>query len=410
MKQIQEAIRSCLPNTVRLRRALHQCPELEFEEIQTTAAIRQELARLGIHRILEIASLPTATVALIGDPAKPCLALRADIDALPITEATGVQYASMNPGRMHACGHDGHAAGLLGAAAILKDLESELPVCVKLIFQPAEEPGAGGGAEKLVEAGVLDGRIGPKVEAIFGLHGWPGLPVGTVATRPGPLMAATDTFIVTFRGRGAHGAFPHLGRDPIVAAAEGILTLQQIISREISPVEPALITVGQIAAGTAINIIPELAVFRGTLRTLTPGTRLYIKAALARRMQGIATAHDLQSEVQWEQGYPATDNTPALADYVAAIAKREIGPNAFILAAAPSMGGEDFGYYIEKVPGCFFLVGLRPADGPDIPGLHHPQFNYNDDALPTAIRMFVGLVMNYPAMLIARFPAGATVR
>src|SRR5205807_8276819 len=232
----------------------HQIPELGFQEYKTAQAIRAELKRLGIAFTEGVEGAATATIAWIGDVTKPCIALRADIDALPIAERTGLDYASTHPGLMHACGHDGHTATLLGVAAILKSIEPKLPVCVKFVWQPAEEGGGGGG--RLVEAGVLDGRIGPRVTAIFGLHGWPGLKVGLVATKPGPLLAATDNFIATFIGRGCHGAFPHLGRDPIVTACEAVLNVQQAVTRDMDPVDPAVVTVGLFNAGTAVNIIP----------------------------------------------------------------------------------------------------------------------------------------------------------
>ena len=198
-----------MPAIASFRHRLHRIPELAFEEFKTADAIRAELDQLGIAYTAGVKNAQTATIALIGDLDKPCIALRADIDALPIDERTGVAYRTTHPGRMHACGHDGHIATLIGVASILKSTADTLRVCVKLIWQPAEE--GGGGAEKLVDAGVLDGRLGPKVDAIFGLHGWPGLPVGTVATKPGALLAATDNFIATFVGKGCHGAYPHLG-------------------------------------------------------------------------------------------------------------------------------------------------------------------------------------------------------
>src|SRR5438105_9496372 len=205
------SIESLMQHVVGLRHMLHRIPELGYEEYKTAAAIRAELDILGIAHVDGMPDAPTATVAWLGDAGKPCVALRADIDALPIAEKTGLPYASTHEGTMHACGHDGHTATLIGVAALLKAMEHELPVCVKLLWQPAEEGGAGAG--RLVAAGVLDGRLGPKVRAIFGLHGWPGLPVGTVATKAGELLAATDNFAATFVGRGCHGAFPHLGLD-----------------------------------------------------------------------------------------------------------------------------------------------------------------------------------------------------
>src|SRR5688572_484840 len=265
--KLAECITRQLPHTTDLRHRLHRIPELAFEEHKTAQTIRTELDHLNIPYVAGVAGAETATIAWIGDTRKPCVALRADIDALPIDEQTGCEYCSTHPGCMHACGHDGHSATLFGTLAILNAMADELGVCVKFLWQPAEE--GGGGAQKLVEAGVLDGRIGPKVTAIFGLHGWPALKVGTIATKPGPLLAATDNFHATFRGRGCHGAYPHLGADPIVAACEAVLSVQQFVSRETDPTDSCVVTVGKVVAGTAVNVIPDSARIETTVRTLT---------------------------------------------------------------------------------------------------------------------------------------------
>jgi amidohydrolase len=392
---VDSIIQQHLPAVVDLRHRLHQIPELGYEEVKTAAAIRAELDRLGIAHVEGLSRAPTATVAWIGEAGKPCVALRADIDALPIVERTGLPYASTRAGMMHACGHDGHAATLVGVASALKVLheQGQLPVCVKLIFQPAEE--GGGGADRLVAAGVLDGRVGPKVQAIFGLHGWPGLKVGCVATRPGPLLAATDNFTVTFTGRGSHGAYPHLGRDPIVAAAEAIVNLQQVASRDFDPTEPVIVTVGQISAGTAVNIIPDIAAFHGTARTLTEPARKLVRAAIERRCAGIGAANDCRLSFEWVEGYPPTTNDPAMADHVGRVARQVVGPDRFILVARPSLGGEDFAYYLQKVPGCFFLIGVEPLDQQSYPGLHSDRYDFTDAALAVGMRMFLSLVTSY---------------
>src|ERR1700722_629267 len=275
-----------------------------YEEHKTAAMVRAELDHLGLPHVDGVPAAPTATVVTIGDERKPCIALRADIDALPIEEKTGLPYSSTHPGRMHACGHDGHTATLAGVAAVIKSIQNDLPVCVKLIWQPAEESGAG--AQRLIQAGVLDGRLGPKVSAIFGLHGWPGLPVGTVATKPGPLLAATDNYRLTFVGRGCHGAFPHLGIDPIVPAAEAVLNLQQLVSRDIDPTEPVALTVGILRAGTAVNIIPDTASFEGTVRTLSDQARKLVRPRIERRCAGIAQAAGCQLKFTFIDGYPPT--------------------------------------------------------------------------------------------------------
>jgi amidohydrolase len=377
------------------RHCLHQIPELLFEEHKTAAAIRGELDRLGIEYVAGVENAPTATVALLGDPRKPCVALRADIDGLPILEKTGAAYSSTHPGRMHACGHDGHSAILMGVATVLKPIADELNVCVKLIWQPAEE--GGGGAERLVQAGVLDGRILPPVQAIFGLHGWPGLKLGTVATKAGVLLAATDVFKATFIGRGSHAAYPHLGRDPIVTACEAVLNLQQFVSREYDPTESAVVTVGMIHAGTATNVIPEQAVIEGTARTLTTEGRLQIAKSIERRCAGIAAANDCKLKFDWEPGYPATVNDPEMADYVAAVAKSALGSSRFVPVSRPSMGGEDFAYYLEKIPGCYFLLGMEPGNRTDYPSLHSDRYDFTDAAVPVGMRMFVELVQRYTA-------------
>jgi amidohydrolase len=382
-----------LPLAIELRHRLHQIPELRYEEIQTAATIRAELDRLNIKHIDGVAGAPTATIATIGEASRGCIALRADIDGLPINEATGLPYASTHPGRMHACGHDGHSANLVGVASMLKSLESKLPVCVKLIWQPAEEGGAG--AEKLVQAGVLDGRLGPKVEAIFGLHGWPGLKVGLVSTKPGPILAATDSFTVQFRGRGCHGAYPHLGRDPIVAMAEAIINLQQVVSRDIDPTDSAVVTVGIVNGGSAINVIPDLVQFSGTARSLHSGMRKKLRESMERRCSGIAQAHDCELMFTWEEGYPPTTNDPAMAEYVIKVARQTLGDQNFIPVNRPSMGGEDFAYYLEKIPGCFFFVGVEPLNTNGYPPLHSDRFDFTDSALPIAMRMFGEIVMNW---------------
>jgi amidohydrolase len=388
------AIDSVLPRAIDFRHRLHRIPEIGYEEFKTAAAIRAELDALGVEHVDGVPDAPTATVAWFGDESKPCVALRADIDALPIAEQTGLPYASTHPGMMHACGHDGHSATLVATAAVLKEMVAELPVCVKLMWQPAEE--GGGGAERLVEAGVLDGRLGPKVRAVFGLHGWPGLPVGVVATKPGALLAATDTFQATFVGRGCHGAFPHLGRDPIVAAAEAVLSLQQFVSREMDPTDSAVVTVGKFNAGTATNVIPDTATIEGTARTLTPETRKQIAAAVERRCGGIADANDCSIRFEWVPGYPPTVNDPAMADYVAMVAKATVGPEHYFSVPRASMGGEDFAYYLEQVPGCFFLVGVVPPGKPHYPPLHSDRYDFTDAAVAVGVRMFVELVRGFP--------------
>jgi amidohydrolase len=381
-----------LAEAIRLRHALHRIPETAYEEFKTAALIREELSRLDIAFTADLAACPTATVAHIGNPALPCVALRADIDALPITENTGLPYASTHPGQMHACGHDGHTATLLGVAAALKAVEKSLPVCVKLFWQPAEEGGAG--AKRLIDAGLLDGRLGPKPRAVFGLHGWPGLPVGKVSTKPGALLAATDSFEIDFLGSGTHAAYPHAGRDPIVVAAEAVINLQQVVSRDTDPTESIVVTVGQFHAGTASNVIPDQASIIGTVRTLGEAQRLRARELIERRCRGISSAAGCQVEIDWIDGYPATINDPAAAAFVTSLAKEAFGNDSFVPAARPSMGGEDFAFYLERIPGCFFFIGTCPIATTQYPPLHSDRYDFTDAAMEVGIRMFLEIVAN----------------
>jgi amidohydrolase len=388
MMDLAPLVQRHLTDAIALRHRLHQVPELGYEEVKTAELIRAELDRLGIDHTDGVDQAPTATVALIGDPSRPCMALRADIDALPIAERTGLPYASQHPGRMHACGHDGHAAILCATAAVLMEVADTLAVCVKLIWQPAEE--GGGGGEKLVKAGVLDGRLGPKV------HGWPGLKVGMVSTKPGALLAATDTFTCEFRGKGCHAAFPHWGCDPIVTACQAVVDLQQVVSRELDPTEPAVVTVGVIRAGTATNVIPDIARIEGTARTLSESARRTVQRAIGRRVQGIAGANGCTVDFTWHEGYPPTVNDPAMVDWVATAARSALGDAYYLPAARPSMGGEDFAYYLQKIPGCFFLIGVQPDHADAYPSLHSDRFDFTDAAMQTGITMMTQLAAGWP--------------
>lgn len=384
-----------LKQATRVRRELHRVPELGYEETQTADIIRQELRRLHIDFAAGPASAPTATVAVLGDSRKPCVMLRADIDALPITEASGVEWTSGRSGVMHACGHDGHTANLLGVAATLRDEAANLPVCVKLIWQPAEE--GGGGGERLVQAGILNEttELGPKVAAAFGLHGWPLLPLGVIATKPGPLLAATDTFHLIFRGKGGHAAMPHHSFDPVATAAEAVMSLQQFVSRELDPTDPAVLSVAQFHAGTAHNVIPDNAEIEGTARTLSPEARVQIREAMERRARGIAEAGRCDLQFNWIPGYPPTVNDAAMTEYATRVSRDVVGAERFIPLARPTMGGEDFAYYLEKVPGCFFFLGMCPPGRDEYPPLHTDRFDFVDDAMSTGIEVMCELVRHF---------------
>jgi amidohydrolase len=380
---------------VDIRHDLHRHPELGYQETYTSSVIQKELSRLSIEFTTGHAG-GTGIVALIPGSAAPsqrCVALRADMDALPITETTNLPYASTKPGLMHACGHDGHTAVLLGTAAILKENTHRFPGTVKLLFQPAEEGGCG--AEKMTKEGLLDN---PKVDAIFGLHGWPGLKVGMVATRPGPLLAAVDGFTITVTGRGGHAAAPQDCIDPIPAAAAIVQALQIIISRETDPSDAAVLSITQFNAGTTFNVIPDKAELNGTIRALSKARHNAIVAALERISRGIAAAHRCEIKFTYYGTTPVTTNTPELADFVRDTAIRALGgggEHAFVWAPKPAMWGEDFAFYLEKIPGCFFVLGVQPHDRDSYPMLHNPNYDFTDDAVPVGIRMMTELAIGY---------------
>lgn len=395
---ISRTIMADLPRLTDLRRELHKNPELSNREHQTAARIEHELRDIGLEIQAGLASQGTGVIAYL--PATTAtgetIALRADIDALPITEATGKPYASANPGVMHACGHDGHTAILLGVARALASLE-ERPNNVLLIFQPAEEDG--GGAEVMCEQGVLRGAagggLGEPVTRIFGLHGWPRMPLGHVGTRPGPLMASTDDFDVRIVGRGGHAAMPHLATDPIVAASAVVTALQTLASRSVNPCDAGVVTVGRFEAGTANNIIPDSARLVGTIRALTDETRAILGERFRTVVESTAAAHGCTAQIDWQPGYPVTRNDDACAAHVLGVARRTLGEGAVEVVPEASMGGEDFSYYGHHVPACFFLLGLAPRGiGVDsLPLLHQPGFDFNDDALAIGVRIMCELAL-----------------
>ncbi len=392
-----------LPRAVETRRDLHRHPELSHQESRTSRLVQDRLRELGIpfRAGLGGPERGTGTGVLGFLPATespesaPTVALRADMDALPIEERTGRDYASRTPGVMHACGHDGHTAILLAAAEALAKLPHR-PNNVRFVFQPAEEGGAGG--EKMVRDGALDGAEiqglrQPRVDRIFGLHGWPDLPLGTIGTRPGPLLAATDDFVVRVRGVGGHAAMPHRAADPIVAAAAVVTALQTIASRSASPLDSVVCTVGVVRAGVANNVIPAECELHGTVRTLLPQTREMARRRFYEIVENTARAHGCAAGIEWEEGYPVTANDPRLAQAVLRVAADELGAARAFTVPEPFMGGEDFSYYGREVPACFFLLGLLP-DGHDpatTPRLHQDTFDFNDEAIRPGVRMMVRL-------------------
>jgi len=316
------------------------------------------------------------------------VALRADIDALPIQEASDLSYASKTKGVMHACGHDGHMVCLLGAAMVLSSIRDQLSGTIKFIFQPAEESGGGGRA--MVADGVLND---PPVQAVFGLHGWPAIKVGCAATRPGAIMASTDSFHVTIHGKGTHGAHPHLGIDPIVAASHVVVALQTIVARTLDPLKAGVVTVGTLHAGTAINIIPLTAELAGTIRALDGEVREHLRNQVEQVTRHTVAAHGCRADVELKAGYPVVVNDPRMARLVAETATEVLGSENFDPNRPPSMGGEDFAYYLQKVPGCYFFIGTCPRDRADYPSLHTPTYDFSDEAIGTGVRLFCELAL-----------------
>ena len=349
----------------------HRHPELSYEEVETTKRLREDLAAVGI----EVLDLPlkTGLVAKVGTGEAPFIALRCDIDGLPIQEESGLAYASEHAGRMHACGHDFHISAVLGSAYLLKAKERELRGTVYLIFQPAEE--APGGARKVMETGVLK-----DVQAIFGLHTSPLYDVGTLGIRSGAVTASVDKFTVTFHGKGTHAAHPERGIDPIVMAASFVTAAQSIVSRNIDPAYPGLVSITHIESGNTWNVIPESSWLEGTVRCLTAEDRKLIKKRNYELAEGQAASYGGHAELTWYAGPPATDNTPDWTDCAIEVAK-EAGLD--VVPAPVNLAGEDFAYYQEEIPGVFVLVGTGKS-----PANHNPKFHVDPAALgPAAIYM-----------------------
>jgi amidohydrolase len=394
---LHELIATRLPRLREIRHDLHRHPELSYQERRTSGVVVEELTKLGVRVKAGLAKgtgvLGYLPASEAGGEARGAVALRADMDALPIVERTGKSYSSTNAGVMHACGHDGHTTMLLGAAMVLSKVHRPRPVT--FVFQPAEE--GGGGGEVMCADGALDGEkgggLGAPVQAIFGLHGWPTIPVGTVASKVGPLLAATDDFCVTIKGTQSHGAYPHYGNDPILASAHIITALQSIVARNVSPLDACVVSCGAIHAGTADNIIPESCQFIGTIRTLLPATRELAQKKFFNVVEQTAKGLGCEAKIEWMPGYPVTSNDAKTTERFFEVARGALGAARVEVVEQPTMGGEDFAYYGQRVPACFFLLGLKPAGVASSPTLHQPDFDFNDEALPVGVRMMSELAL-----------------
>lgn len=383
LKALAEAQKDWMVN---IRRRLHRIPEKGFAETKTQKVIMQTLDELGIPYTTE----RTWVVGVIeGKLPGDVVALRADMDALPLHEPEGLSFRSEHPGMMHACGHDAHMTMVLGAAKMLMAMRDRLPGTVKLLFQPAEE--TEGGAEPMVKRGVLEN---PHVDRVYGLHVQPYLPVGVIETRAGTLNASTDEVELTILGRASHGAYPESGADAIVCAAQVITSLQTLVSRNVSPLLSAVLTLGVISGGTAGNIICDRVNLRGTLRTANGELRAQMKRRIAQVAEGVAAAMGCTAEVRITPGYAALVNDEAEAARVMRVGARLLGENNVVKKAAPSMGGEDFSFFCEDVPGAFFHLGCVKKPDMPAPLLHSRDFHLDEDCLTVGAMMHVALVLD----------------
>ncbi len=387
--QIRLEIRAIEAQLVQWRRQFHQRPELGFREQLTAAFVTGKLSEMGIKHQTGIAK--TGIVATVDSlyPG-PVLAIRADMDALPIQEENDVSYRSQHDGIMHACGHDGHTAIALGTAYYLSQHRHEFKGTVKFLFQPAEE--SPGGAKPMIEEGVLKN---PDVEAIIGLHLWNNLPLGTVGVRSGPLMAAVECFRANIFGKGGHGAMPHQTVDSVVVSAQIVSALQSIVARNVDPLDAAVVTVGELHAGTALNIIADTARMSGTVRYFNPDLEGYFGQRIEEIIAGVCQTYGAKYDLDYWRLYPPVINDASMADLVRSVALEVVETPVGLVPNCQTMGGEDMSFFLEEVPGCYFFLGsANVAKGLAYPH-HHPRFDFDETALAMGVEMFVRCVEKF---------------
>lgn len=368
------------------RRHFHQYPELGFQEFKTGELVGTVLKDLGA-QVSRVAR--TGVVGLLsGERAGPTVALRADMDALPLEEETGQVYASRHPGIMHACGHDAHMAIALGTALLLAKNKKRWQGSVKFIFQPGEECPPGG-AQQMIKAGVLHN---PEVRAVLGLHVYPWLPVGKVGLKEGTVMAADDNFKLTIRGEKSHGAAPHQGVDAIVVAAQAVLALQTVVSRMVDPLEPVVLTIGTIHGGIRRNVIASRVEMEGTVRTLSQQAREKIHPLMVQVLDGVTAGFGATYQLDYQMGYPPTVNDPQLVSLLREALAQELGEANVVSLTNPSMGGEDFAYFAQQVPSVFFLLGVGREAEAKYPW-HHAKFDIEEEALKYGVRVMTRSVL-----------------
>lgn len=400
---VRPEIQALQDQLVDWRRQLHQRPELGFQEKLTAQFISDRLQTWGIE--FESAIAQTGVIATIASDSSlslgtaapprslPVLAIRADMDALPVQEQNPVPYRSLHDGKMHACGHDGHVAIALGTAHYLSQHRDQFAGTVKILFQPAEE--GPGGALPMIEAGALQR---PTVDALVGLHLWNNLPLGTLGVRSGPMMAATEFFTCTIQGKGGHGAIPQQTVDAIVVAAQVVTALQTIVSRNIDPLKSAVVTVGELRAGTAVNVIADSAFLSGTVRYFDSDYEALIPARLEQVIAGVCAAHGASYDLDYQKLYPPVVNDEAMSELVRSVAVSVIETPIGVVPECQTMGGEDVSFFLQEVPGCYFFLGsANAAKSLDYPH-HHPRFDFDETALGIGVETFVRIVEKFCAM------------
>jgi amidohydrolase len=372
---------------VQTRRDLHRIPEVAYTEEKTSAYVADYLEREGLVVTTGLAHYGVVGLLESGRPG-PTLLIRADMDALPIQEKTGHDFASTHPGTMHACGHDAHMAMALVAATILNRRKDRIRGNIKFVFQPAEE--GPGGAQPMIAAGVLDD---PRVDFVLGCHIWPSIPEGTIGVRSGPMMAAMFRFDITIKGKGGHGAMPHQCVDALDVGCQVVAALQRIVSRQLDPLSPSVVTVGQFNAGSAFNVIPETATLAGTARTFERSVWKSWPRRIETVVKGVCDSMGAGYSISFEQGYPPTINDPGMSQIVIKAAGNVVGPDR-VVEPARSMGGEDMAFFLEKVPGCFFCIGAGKAG---YAGIHNPCFDFNEQIMACGLETYLRAVLDLSA-------------
>jgi amidohydrolase len=395
MSTVADSLRSdideIMPGVIADRRYLHTIPELGLNLPKTAAYVLERLKAIGVEEIKAGIAVSGITAMIHGTkPGAAKVALiRADMDALPIVEENAVEYVSTHPGKMHACGHDAHTAMLLGIATLLMERRDHFSGSVKLLFQPGEEDP--GGAEPMIKEGVLEN---PHVDAVFGMHVGQALPAGKIAYAPGPALASADSATIIIQGKGGHGASPHQTVDPIVISAHLVLALQTIVSRNVDPVDTALVTVGMIGAGEASNVIPDTAELRLTIRAFKQETREFLERRIREITTSVVDAFGASASIDYECGYPPTVNDPEFTALVQEVATEVVGEANAVLSP-PRMGAEDFSYFLEQRPGSFFFVGTRNESKGLTGNHHHPRFDIDEEGLSYGIETMTRVVLRY---------------